>query len=93
MSWYNFNLQNIFCLFQKNFFAILVTWYPHTVANAQAVFRYNMALMQTLLGDFKRALEILSSIEQNGAEIPVQALMLGLYLQLQIGAYSLMDFF
>lgn len=63
-------------------------WYPVTASTAKVVSLYNLAVAYTLRGGLGKASETLRLVSINKGpdpEIPVQALMLAIYVQLQQG--------
>uniref|UniRef100_A0A2R5L5U8 CCR4-NOT transcription complex subunit 10 n=1 Tax=Ornithodoros turicata TaxID=34597 RepID=A0A2R5L5U8_9ACAR len=64
------------------------SWFPTSVSTAKVVSLYNLAVAYTLRGELSKATETLrlvSVAKGPDPEIPVQALMLAIYVQLQQG--------
>ncbi|XP_067127548.1 CCR4-NOT transcription complex subunit 10 [Centruroides vittatus] len=63
-------------------------WLPNTVNSARMIMIYNMAVAYTLRGELEKAgenLRLVGVSRSSGTDIPVQALMLAMYIQLQQG--------
>ncbi|CAN7945471.1 unnamed protein product [Ixodes hexagonus] len=63
-------------------------WYPASTSTARVISLYNLAVAYTLRGGLSKATETLrlvSASKGQDPEIPVQALMLAIYVQLQQG--------
>lgn len=64
------------------------SWFPTSVSTAKVVSLYNLAVAYTLRGELSKATETLRQVsvaKGPDPEIPVQALMLAIYVQLQQG--------
>ncbi|GAB6030409.1 CCR4-NOT transcription complex subunit 10 [Chamberlinius hualienensis] len=62
-------------------------WFPNSVNAANMVLQYNLTVAYTIRGELDKASDILKKINTKGprTEIPVQALMLAMYIQMQLG--------
>lgn len=63
-------------------------WYPTTVSTGIAIFRYNLAVAYAIRGELDKAGEMLKQVwmsKEPDCDIPVQVIMLALYIELQLG--------
>jgi len=63
-------------------------WYPTTVSTGTAVLRYNLAVAYAIRGELDKSGEILKQIwmtKEPDCDIPIQVIMLALYIELQLG--------
>lgn len=62
-------------------------WYPTTVSTGIAVIRYNLAVAYAIRGELDKSGEILKQIwmsKEPDCDIPIQVIMLALYIELQL---------
>ncbi|XP_019883613.2 CCR4-NOT transcription complex subunit 10 isoform X3 [Camponotus floridanus] len=67
-------------------------WYPTTVSTGIAVLRYNLAVAYAIRGELDKSGEILKQFlfqvwmsKESDCDIPIQVIMLALYIELQLG--------
>ncbi|XP_071638998.1 CCR4-NOT transcription complex subunit 10 [Temnothorax longispinosus] len=63
-------------------------WYPTTVSTGIAVIRYNLAVAYAIRGELDKSGETLKQIwmsKEPACDIPIQVIMLALYIELQLG--------
>lgn len=63
-------------------------WYPKTVSSGTAVVRYNLAVAYAIRGELDKSGETLKQIwmsKEPDCDIPIQVIMLALYIELQLG--------
>ncbi|KAH0948907.1 hypothetical protein HN011_007678 [Eciton burchellii] len=63
-------------------------WYPTTVSTATAILRYNLAVTYAIQGELGKSGETLKQIwvsKEPDCDIPIQVIMLALYIELQLG--------
>lgn len=64
------------------------SWYPNTIPTSIAVIRYNLAVAYAIRGELDKSGEILKQVWMSkGADcdVPIQVIMLALYIELQLG--------
>ncbi|KYN31247.1 CCR4-NOT transcription complex subunit 10 [Trachymyrmex septentrionalis] len=67
-------------------------WYPTTVSTGTAIIRYNLAVAYAIRGELDKSGETLKQIwmsKEPDCDIPIQVIMLALYIELQLGLRSL----
>ncbi|KAL0112103.1 hypothetical protein PUN28_013377 [Cardiocondyla obscurior] len=63
-------------------------WYPTTNSTATAIIRYNLAVAYAIRGELDKSGETLKQIwmsKEANCDIPIQVIMLALYIELQLG--------
>lgn len=63
-------------------------WYPTTVSTGIAVLRYNLAVAYAIRGELDKSGETLKQVwmsKESDCDIPIQVIMLALYIELQLG--------
>ncbi|XP_012059510.1 PREDICTED: CCR4-NOT transcription complex subunit 10 [Atta cephalotes] len=63
-------------------------WYPTTVSTGTAIIRYNLAVAYAIRGELDKSGETLKQIwmsKEPDCDIPIQVIMLALYIELQLG--------
>lgn len=63
-------------------------WFPSTAAVARMVMQYNLTVAYTVRGELDKAsdtLKQLNNAKGSGTDIPIQAMMLAMYIQMQFG--------
>ncbi|XP_018407159.1 PREDICTED: CCR4-NOT transcription complex subunit 10 [Cyphomyrmex costatus] len=66
----------------------LKAWYPTTVSTGTAIIRYNLAVAYAIRGELDKSGETLKQIwisKEPDCDIPIQVIMLALYIELQLG--------
>ncbi|XP_026830307.1 CCR4-NOT transcription complex subunit 10 isoform X3 [Ooceraea biroi] len=67
-------------------------WYPTTVSTATAILRYNLAVAYAIQGELEKSGETLKQVwmsKEPNCDIPIQVIMLALYIELQLGTVLL----
>jgi CCR4-NOT transcription complex subunit 10 len=63
-------------------------WFPNNSSTAKVVVQYNRTVAHSFLGELEEAgdcLKQLSKFKEPNTEIPIQAMMMALYIQVQLG--------
>lgn len=63
-------------------------WYPTTISTGIAVLRYNLAVAYAIRGELDKSGETLKQVwmsKESDCDIPIQVIMLALYIELQLG--------
>ena len=61
-------------------------WYPSNIATATQIMRYNLSVAYSLRGELDKAQGLLKEVwNENDDNMPAQIVMLGMYIQLQLG--------
>ncbi|XP_076325129.1 CCR4-NOT transcription complex subunit 10 isoform X1 [Tachypleus tridentatus] len=71
---------------------LLQGWYPNTLSTAKVLMQYHLTVAYAIRGELDKAGENLSQVgisKGPGTDIPVQAVMLAIYIQLQKGLPNL----
>jgi len=62
-----------------------VNWYPNNVESAKTAVQYNLAVGFALRDELEKASSVASQLYKDGSDVPVQVLLLVLYLSLRQG--------
>jgi CCR4-NOT transcription complex subunit 10 len=63
-------------------------WFPNNASTAKVVVQYNLTVAYAFRGELEKAgeaLKQLSKFKEPNTEIPIQAMLLALYIQVQMG--------
>lgn len=78
---------NISCLLNRKI--LLSDWYPHNLLTAKALMQYHLAVAFAIRGEFEKSGETLKHVWmlKGNCDIPIQVIMLALYIELQLGKH------